>query len=69
MMRNYQQVPSRFAVPTEIFVSGNTLQLRDYSNTNWPWSMFDPEAKKVRHETVFPEEMKKVYEMGMTLAG
>ena len=69
MMRNYQQVPSRFAGPTEIFVSGNTLQLRDYSKTDWPWSMFDPEAKKVRHETVFPEEMKKVYEMGMTLAG
>ena len=68
LLRNYQQVLSRFVGPTEIFVSGNTLQLKDYSKTDWPWSMFDPKAKKERHETVFPEEMKKVYQMGMTLA-
>lgn len=26
-------------------ISGNTLQLKDYSKTDWPWSMFDPAAK------------------------
>ena len=33
----------------------------------WPWSMFDPEAKKLRHETVFPQECSKAYGMGAAL--
>lgn len=64
LVRNYQQVLTRFVGPTEIFVSGNTLQLKDYSRTDWPWSIFDPEEKKKRRETVFPLECAKVYEMG-----
>ncbi len=54
LLENYQQTLSRFVGPAEVFVSGNTLQLKDYSKTDWPWSMFDPEDKKRRHETVFP---------------
>ena len=53
--------------PAEIFVSGDTLQLKDYSKTDWKWSLFDPEAKLKRHETIFPQECKKVYEMGMAM--
>ena len=68
LARNYQQILSSFVGPSEILVSGNTLQLRDYSKTDWPWSRFDPEAKKLRHETVFPQECKKAYDMGMALA-
>ena len=68
LLRNYQQTLNRFLGPTELLVSGDTLQLKDYSKTDWPWSYFDAEAKKERHETVFPEEMKKAYEMGRTLA-
>ena len=34
---------------------------------NYQGTMFDPEAKKLRHESVFPETMKKVYEMGAAL--
>ena len=41
--------------------------LKDYGKTDWPWSMFDPEAKKRRHEQVFPEECKKAYSMGAEL--
>ena len=67
LMRNYQQTLSGFVGPTEIFVSGNTLQLEDYSKLDWEWSMFDPEAKKLRHETVFPQECRKVYDMGAAL--
>ena len=67
LLRNYQQTLSRFVGPTEIFVSANTLQLKDYSKTDWPWSMFDPEEKKKRRETVFPQECKKVYDQGMAL--
>lgn len=68
LLDNYQQTLSRFVGPTEVFVSGNTLQLKDYSQTDWPWTMFDPEAKKVRHETVFPQECKKAYALGAKLA-
>ena len=67
LLRNYQQTLSGFVGPTEIFVSGNTLQLRDYSKTDWPWTMFDPEAKQARHETVFPRERGRVFEMGAEL--
>ena len=69
LVRGYQQTLNRFVGPTETLVSGNTLQLRDYSRTDWPWTMFDPEAKQRRHETVFPEECQKAYEMGAALAG
>ena len=67
LMQNYQQAFSRFVGPTEILVSGNTLQLEDYSKLDWEWSMFDPEEKKRRHETVFPQECAKAYEMGAAL--
>jgi hypothetical protein len=30
--------------------------------------MFDPEDKKIRHETVFPEECKQAFELGKTMA-
>lgn len=67
LLRNYQQTLSGFVGPTEVFVSGNTLQLRDYSKTDWPWTMFDPEAKQARHDTVFPQERSRVFEMGAEL--
>lgn len=69
LLKNYQQTLSRFVGPTEVFVSGNTLQLRDYSKTDWEWSLFDPEAKKERHETVFPQECRKAFALGAALAG
>ncbi|MBQ6645285.1 MAG: flavodoxin family protein [Clostridia bacterium] len=68
LLQNYQQTLNRFVGPTQILVSGNTLQLKDYSRTDWPWSMFDAEQKQRRHETVFPEECKKAFAMGEKLA-
>ena len=67
LMKNYQQVFSTFVGPTEFFVSGETLQLKDYSKTDWPWTLFDPEARHRRRETVFPQECKQAYEKGMDL--
>ena len=67
LLQNYQQVLNRFVGPTEIFVSGNTLQLKDYSKTDWEWTLFDPAEKKLRHETVFPQECRKAYELGAAL--
>ena len=68
LLQNYQQTLNRFVGPTKLLVSGNTLQLKDYGKTDWPWTMFDPEAKLARHETVFPEEMRKAFQMGKALA-
>ena len=67
MLKNYQQVLSLFVGPTEIFVSGNTLQLKDYSKTDWKWTLFDPEEKQKRHEEVFPQECRKAFELGAAL--
>lgn len=43
-------------------INADTLQAKDYSRNNW--TMSDPEAKKERHETVFPEDKKKAYVLG-----
>ena len=67
LLQGYQRTLSGFVGPTELLVSGDTLQLKDYSKMDWPWSMFDPEAKKLRHETVFPQECSKAYDMGAAL--
>ena len=69
MMKNYQQTFNAFVGPTEVLVSGETLQLKDYSKTDWEWSLFDPAARQERHETVFPEECRKAFEMGKSLTG
>ena len=66
LLDNYQKTMSFFVGPTEVLVSGETLQLEDYSKTDWPW-FFDPEARKERHETVFPQECRKAYELGKDL--
>ncbi len=68
LLETYRQTLDRFVGPARVLVSGDTLQLKDYSRTDWPWTYFDPEAKKARHETVFPEEMKKAFELGKALA-
>lgn len=67
LIRNYQQTFNRFVGPTEVFVSGDTLQLKDYSKLDWPWTMFNPEAKKLRHEEVFPKQCKEVFDMAVAL--
>ena len=69
LLENYRQTLSRFVGPARVLVSGNTLQLKDYGKTDWEWTLFDPEDKRIRHETVFPQGCKKAFEMGAGLAG
>ncbi|MBQ3424543.1 MAG: flavodoxin family protein [Clostridia bacterium] len=69
LLENYRQTLSRFVGPARVLVSGDTLQLKDYSKTDWPWSLFDPRAKQLRRETVFPEELKRARQMGAELIG
>lgn len=67
MIEGYKQTMSVFLGPTETFISGETLQLKDFSKTDWEWNIYDPAERIKRHETVFPEECKKVYELGTRL--
>ena len=69
LLNEYQQTLNTFVGPTKVLVSGETLQLKDYSATDWPWTMFDPDARIKRHETVFPEECRRAFEMGLDIAG
>ena len=62
ILQKYQQTLNGFVGPTKVFACGDTLQLKDYSKTDWPW-YFDGEAKQCRHETVFPEERKQVCQL------
>ncbi len=68
LLRNYRETLNRFVGPTEVFTAGDTLQLKDYGKTDWPWSFFDPEHKKRRHETVFPQKRARAFELGAALA-
>lgn len=62
IVANYQNSLNNFIGPTKVMICGNTLQVSDYSR--YHWTMFDPEVKKARHETVFPQEKQKAYRLG-----
>ena len=67
LIRGYQQTLNTFVGPTKTFVCGNTLQLKDYSKTDWPWTLFDPDAKYRQHETVFPEKRQEAFDLGVSM--
>ena len=52
MLNGYKEILSKFIGPTEVFVSGETQQVKDYSKFNW--TMFDGEQRYERREKVFP---------------
>ena len=62
MLQRYQGSFNTFVGPTRILISSDTLQVKDYRRYNW--TMFDPEHKQARHETVFPEDKKKAFALG-----
>lgn len=62
VVENYKNTLSDAVGNTKVMISGNTLQVKDYSRFNW--TMFDPAAKIERHEKVFPQEMKQAFELG-----
>ena len=66
-LKDYKNTLDAFVGETEVFVSGNTLQVSDYSI--YDWTMFDPKAKQKRREKVFPKECKKAFERGAELFG
>ena len=62
MLKRYQGTLGTFVGPAKILISSDTLQVKDYSRYNW--TMFNPEHKKERHETVFPEDKKNAFALG-----
>ena len=62
MLENYKNTLGGMVGPTKVMVCGNTLQVNDYDKYNW--TMFDPEAKKARHEEVFSHELEKAFSIG-----
>ncbi len=65
MLENYKNTLSGMVGPTKIMISGDTQQVDDYSKYNW--TMFDPEAKKARHDEVFPVELKRAFSLGTNI--
>ena len=65
MLKRYQGTLGTFVGPTKLLISSDTLQVKDYSRYNW--TMFNPDAKKERHETVFPEDKKKAFDLGVQM--
>ena len=62
MLQGYQNMLGSFVGETKLLISADTLQVNDYSRYNW--TVFDPEAKKQRHETVFPQDKQKAFDFG-----
>ncbi len=62
MLENYKNTLGGMVGATKVMVCGNTLQVNDYGK--YDWTMFDPEAKKARHEEIFPKELEKAFALG-----
>jgi multimeric flavodoxin WrbA len=52
--------------PCDVLLSTNTLQYSDYDK--YESEIFDKEAKVKRHAEVFPEDCKRVFELGVRMA-
>ncbi len=59
-------IMNRFIGPAELIEANDTLQFDDYSK--YDASMFNVEEKLKRHEEIFPQDLKKAYEMGRRAA-
>ena len=66
MLGGYQGTLRSMVGPTKIMISGDTLQVSDYSRYNW--TMFNPEKKQQRHEEIFPAEKEKAFSLGAEMA-
>ena len=65
LLDHYRNDLSVFVGPTQVLVSGETLQVNDYSK--FDWTFFNPEQRKDRRENVFPQELKRAFELGSAI--
>lgn len=67
MIESYRAVLDRSVGPTSVLISGDAMQVTDYSKYNW--TRFDPEAKKKGRLERFPLELKEAEQCGAALVG
>ncbi len=65
LVDHYAGAISNFVGPTRTLVVGSTMQVNDYSK--FDWTFFDPQERKERREKVFPQELKKAFDLGASL--
>ena len=66
LFQRYDGWMKRFFGYCETLLATETLQMNDYSR--YHLAGFDAKAKQLRHETVFPQDCRKAYELGVKLA-
>ncbi|MBR6470504.1 MAG: flavodoxin family protein [Victivallales bacterium] len=66
LFQRYDGWMKRFFGHCETLISSDTLQAKDYSR--YHLGRFDAEAKRQRHETVFPQDCQKAFDLGIRLA-
>ena len=65
MFDDNQKLMERIFGNSEYLLSTETYQFDDYSR--YASSMFDVQQRKLRHETVFKDDLKKAYELGQRM--
>jgi hypothetical protein len=67
MLENYRNTLTNFIGPTTVFVSGETMQVKDYSK--FDWTFFDGPQRVERREKIFPKELEEARRLGASLLG
>ena len=65
LFQRYENWMKQYFGHCEMLLATDTLQVKDYSR--YHLAGFDATAKQQRHETVFPQECRKAYELGVNL--
>ena len=66
LFQRYEDMMTRFFGNCVTLFSSNTMQVKDYSR--YHLGAFNAEAKKLRHETVFPQDCQRAFDLGVQLA-
>ena len=66
LFQRYENWMKQYFGHCETLLATDTLQVKDYSR--YHLAGFDADAKRRRHETVFPQDCRKACELGVKLA-
>lgn len=66
LFRRYENWMKLYFGDCLTLIASDTMQVQDYSR--YHLGRFDAAAKKLRHETVFPQDCQKAYDLGAKLA-
>ena len=66
LAERYRGMLGAFIGPAKTLVAAETLQVDDYGK--YDWTMFDPAARKARHDAVFPGLEEEAFSLGADMA-